>query len=76
VHFETYYKLGKFHENCARHTPLWVVYIQKFNKILVKFSVAIPLSLHRWGEIWHGGPSVHSSMPNFTPIMHHVAPAG
>jgi len=25
-----------------------------------------PLSLHRWGEVLHGG--VHSSMPNFTPV--------
>jgi len=33
----------------------------------LSFGGSIPLSLHRWGEIWHGVGD-RSSVPNFTPI--------
>jgi len=33
------YKFCKFRENRASDTPMWGVYIPKFSKILIKFSV-------------------------------------
>jgi len=66
MHPETSYKICQFCENCARHMPLWGIYIMNFGKISVKISllgVLYPYRCTDGGEIWHGGPSVHSSMP-------------
>jgi len=54
------YKVCKFRENRLRNTPLQGIYIPKFGKISVKFSVLgilydytlITASME--GEIWHG----------------------
>jgi len=44
---EATYKFCKSCENCARDTPLWGVYIPKFGKISLKFSVLVIVdSLH------------------------------
>jgi len=57
--------------------PLLDIYIPKFGKISVKFSVlgSHTTNLHRRGCM-SSGPMVHYSMPNFTPSVQHVTPAG
>jgi len=59
------YKLCKFSENRARDTPLRGVYIPDFGHLSKNFNFGgpTPLSLHRWGEIWHGGGDLWSPPP-------------
>jgi len=43
---------------------MWGVYIPKFGKISVKFSVfwgPKPLSMHRRGEIWRAGKKIQNN---------------
>jgi len=48
------YKLCKFCENRARDTGR--LYSTFWSNLSKNFSFwGTPLSLHRWGEIWHGG---------------------
>jgi len=46
----------------------WGVYIPKYGKISVKFSVPHPYHCTDGDEIWH--------VRNFTPSVHHVTPEG
>jgi len=57
------------------------VYIPHFDQISVKnvsFGNPIPLSLHRWGEIWQGGGDLQSPPPllraKFHPHRCNVSP--
>jgi len=66
---EISYKICKFRENCARNVPLQGVYIVKFNKISVKFSVfwgsytpiVAPMGVKFGTEEWT------EAIPNFIP---------
>jgi len=77
MHPDTGYSLCKFCDNRARDTPLLGVYIPHFDQISVKISVLGVLYPNRCtdgGEILHR--EVTASVPNFTPSVQHVAPAG
>jgi len=73
THPETGYKFGKLHENRARGTPLRGVYIPHFDQISVKISVLGVLYRKRCTDGMKFGTS---SVPNFTPSVQRVAPAG
>jgi len=68
---ETGYKLCKFYDNRARATPLIGVYIPHFDEISVKICTD-----GGWNLARRRGPLVPSSVPNFTPSVQHVTPAG
>jgi len=77
---DAYYKLCKFCENHARDTPLWGIYIPKYSKILVKFSVLGVLYPYRCtdgGAIRHGGVDRKfiQSIEFHPKLVQHVAPA-
>jgi len=77
MHSETWYKLCKFCENRIRNTLLRGVYIPHFDQISVK-------KFQFWGSYAlilapmevKFGTEEGTFVPNFTPSMQHVAPAG
>jgi len=77
---KTRYKFCKIRENRARDTPLRGVYIPHFHEISVKILVLGVMYPYRCTDGdesgMEEGTSVPSCMPNFTPLVQHVAPAG
>jgi len=70
------YKLCKFCENRARDTPLRGVYIPHFRKIWVKISISRVLHPCRCTDGGEIDTEEGTFVPNFTPSVQRVAPAG